>query len=112
MQAIFVVLNKIEYLDDLLAHLKKVGVRGGTLLDSSGMIKHLEESDDGYLLGSLRFFLEDPRPSSKTLFFIIDNDQVDIVRKTIDEVIGGIENHDTGIVFGIPLSFADGIMAK
>ena len=82
MQVIFVVLNKIECLEDLLARLKKAGVTGGTIIDSTGMVKSLEESDDSYLLGSLRLFLENPRPDSKTIFFIVNNEQVELVRKT------------------------------
>ena len=112
MQVIFVVLNKIECLEDLLARLKKAGVTGGTIIDSTGMVKSLEESDDSYLLGSLRLFLENPRPDSKTIFFIVNNEQVELVRKTVSDALGGIDNHDTGIVFGIPIRFADGLIKK
>lgn len=112
MQVIFVVLNKTECLDDLLARLKKAGVRGGTILESTGMVKSLDASDESYLLGSLRLFLDSPLPDSKTIFFIVDDEQVELVRKTVDDAVGGINNHDTGIVFGIPLSFADGIIKK
>ena len=112
MQVIFVVLNKIECLEDLLARLKKAGVTGGTIIDSTGMVKSLEESDDSYLLGSLRLFLENPRPDSKTIFFIVNNEQVELVRKTVSDALGGIDNHDTGIVIGIPISFADGLIKK
>ncbi|MFQ7800626.1 MAG: hypothetical protein ACLRHW_14020 [Coprobacillus cateniformis] len=92
MQVIFVVLNKIECLEDLLARLKKAGVTGGTIIDSTGMVKSLEESDDSYLLGSLRLFLENPRPDSKTIFFIVNNEQVELVRKTVSDALGGIDN--------------------
>lgn len=56
MQAIFVVLNHIELLDELLTRLKKAGISGGTVLDSTGMVKYIDESDESYLLGSLRLF--------------------------------------------------------
>lgn len=112
MQAIFVVLNKVECLEDLLARLKKAGVGGGTIIDSTGMVKSLEDSDESYILGSLRLFLDNPRPDSKTIFFIVNDDQVDLVRKTVDDAIGGIDNHDIGIMFGIPVSFADGLIKK
>ena len=82
MHVIFLVLNKIECLDDVLAKLKKAGVTGGTIIDSTGMVKKLEDSAESYILGSLRLFLEDPRPESKTLFFIINDNQVELVRKT------------------------------
>ncbi|MEG0569916.1 MAG: hypothetical protein RR543_06005 [Erysipelotrichales bacterium] len=112
MQVIFVVLNKVECLDELLARLKKAGIGGGTIVDSTGMVKSLESSDDSYLLGSLRLFLDNSRPDSKTLFFIVNDDQVDLIRKTVDDVLEGIDNHDTGIMFGIPISFADGLIKK
>lgn len=112
MQAIFVVLNKTDYLDELLVRLKKAGVSGGTILDSTGMVKSIDDSDESYLLGSLRLFLDNPYPDSKTIFFIVDDSQVDIVRKTVDDVLGGIDNHNTGIIFGLPITFADGLMKK
>ncbi|MEG0276633.1 MAG: hypothetical protein RR630_06370 [Coprobacillus sp.] len=112
MQVIFVVLNKVECLEELLARLKKAGIGGGTIIDSTGMVKSLESSDESYILGSLRLFLDNSRPDSKTLFFIVNDEQVDLVRKTVDEVLEGIDNHDTGIMFGIPISFADGLMKK
>lgn len=112
MQVIFVVLNKIECLDELLAILKKAGVVGGTIIESTGMVKSLDDSDESYLLGSLRLFLDNPRPDSKTIFFIVNDEQVNIVRKTVNDVLEGIDNPNTGIIFGIPISFADGLMKK
>ncbi|MCI9050248.1 MAG: hypothetical protein HFF37_07665 [Coprobacillus sp.] len=112
MQVIFVVLNKIECLDELLARLKKAGVVGGTIIESTGMVKSLDDSDESYLLGSLRLFLDNPRPDSKTIFFIVNDEQVNIVRKTVNDVLEGIDNPNTGIIFGIPISFADGLMKK
>lgn len=112
MQVIFVVLNKIECLEDLLARLKKAGVNGGTIVESTGMVKSLDDSDESYLLGSLRLFLDNPRPESKTIFFIVNDNQVDLVRKTVDDVLEGIDQPNTGIMFGVPISFADGLMKK
>ena len=112
MQAIFVVLNKIDAIDELLVRLKRAGVAGGTILESTGMVKSIDDSEDSYLLGSLRLFLDSPYPDSKTIFFVIEDDQVDIVRKTVDDVLGGINNHNTGIIFGLPVTFADGLIKK
>ena len=55
---------------------------------------------------------DSPRPESKTIFFIVQDEQVDIVRKTVDDVLEGINNPNTGIIFGIPVTFADGLMKK
>ena len=83
MQVVFVVLHKTELLQNLLTSLKKAGVSGGTILDSQGMISYIQESDESYILGSLRLFLEQARPDSKTMFFIINDEQTDLVFDTI-----------------------------
>lgn len=47
------------------------------------MISYIQESDESYILGSLRLFLEQARPDSKTMFFIIKDEQVDLVLKPL-----------------------------
>ena len=108
MQALFLVLHKIEKLDDLLIALKNNGITGGTIIDSKGMINTLRNNDN-FIIESLRIFLEDPREASKTLFFILKKDDVLNARKIIDETLGGINNPNTGILFGIDLAFVDGL---
>ena len=107
MQVVFVVLHKTELLQDLLTKLKKAGVSGGTIIDSQGMISYIHES---YILGSLRLFLEQARPDSKTMFFIIKDEQVDLVFETIDKALGGLENHNTGIAFAMPITRVEGVV--
>ena len=107
MQALFLVLHKIEKLDDLLIALQNNGITGGTIIDSKGMINTLRNNDN-FIIESLRIFLEDPREASKTLFFILKKDVLN-ARKIIDETLGGINNPNTGILFGIDLAFVDGL---
>ena len=111
MQALFLVLPKVEKLDDLLCALQDNGISGGTIIDSKGMLNTLK-SNDSFIIESLRIFLEDPRESSKTLFFILDKKDVEKARKVIDETLGGINNPNTGIMFGIDLTFVDGLNGK
>lgn len=108
MQALFLVLQKIEKLDDLLIALKDNGITGGTIIESKGMINTLK-ANDNFFIESLRIFLEDPREASKTLFFILKKADVQRARKVIDETLGGINKPNTGIMFGIDLSFVDGL---
>jgi hypothetical protein len=103
MQVVFVVLHKTELLQNLLTSLKKAGVSGGTILDS-------QESDESYILGSLRLFLEQARPDSKTMFFIINDEQTDLVFDTIDKALGGLKKHNTGIAFAMPITKVAGVV--
>ena len=107
MQVVFVVLHKTELLQNLLTSLKKAGV---TIIDSQGMISYIQESDESYILGSLRLFLEQARPDSKTMFFIINYEQTDLVFDTIDKALGGLKKHNTGIAFAMPITKVAGVV--
>ena len=111
MHVVVIVLNRVELLDELLAKLSRAGINGGTVLDSTGMVKHIDNSNEGYF-GSLKLFLDNPYPESKTMFFIVNDDQIDIIKDTLNNVVGNIENPNTGIIFGLPLSFAGGLYKK
>ena len=41
--------------------------------------------------------------------FILEKEKVEIARKVIDEALGGINNPNTGIMFGFDLAFVDGL---
>ena len=66
-------------------------------------------SNDNFIIESLRIFLEDPRETSKTLFFILKNEDVEKARTVIDKTLGGIDKPNTGIMFGIDLTFVAGL---
>ena len=108
MQALFLVLHKVECLDELLVALQEAGINGGTIIDSRGMMNTLKKNEN-FIMDSLRIFLEDPREESKVLFFILDDKHVEIARKTIDQSLGGIENPNTGIMFVFDLKFVQGL---
>lgn len=40
---------------------------------------------------------------------VLDKDKVEIARKTIRNVLGDLSQPETGILFGIPLLFIEGI---
>ena len=94
MQALFLVLHKVEKLDDLLAALQKSGINGGTIIESKGMLNTLK-SNDNFII--------------KTLFFILKNEDVEKARTVIDKTLGGIDKPNTGIMFGIDLTFVAGL---
>lgn len=108
MQALFLVLHKVECLQDVLIALQKENITGGTIIESTGMMNTLK-SYDNFLLDSLRILLENPRDESRVLFFILKNKEVEKAKLCIDTALGGIDNPDTGIMFGIDLSFVEGI---
>lgn len=113
MQVVFVVLQKTECLESLLADLKKSGINGATILNSTGMIQYLNQSKESYLLGSLKLFLDDdPDHDSKTIFFTCEEDKLDFIETVVDHSIGGLDNPNTGILLAMPLTRVRGIRKK
>ena len=95
MQLVVLVLNKTECLEELLEKFVEINVKGATIIESSGMAKALyNDSHVSDLFGSLR---------------ALKDEIVQDVRDAVEEVTGGLDNPDTGILFSVPTLFVDGI---
>ncbi|MEG1776204.1 MAG: hypothetical protein RR367_06835 [Clostridia bacterium] len=112
MQVVTLVLNKTECLEELLQALLRSGIHGGTVLESTGMMRVIDQSgDDLPMFGAFRQLFDPERKSSKTLLMVLEDSQVDTVRKVIRQVTGGLDQPDTGILFSVPALFVEGMGA-
>lgn len=110
MQMLVLVLNKTECLEELLERFVQINVKGATIIDSTGMARALSDGENtGTILGSLRYLIDPERQQSKTIFCIVKDELVDCIRKVVDDVTGGLDRPDTGILFSLPTLFVDGI---
>ena len=44
------------------------------------------------------------------MFFIINDEQTDLVFDTIDKALGGLKKHNTGIAFAMPITKVEGVV--
>ncbi len=112
MQAIFLVIKQIELVDKIMTALAEKGIKGGTAVDSEGMAGSIARMNQNVaMVQLLRGILsgEDDSHKSKTLFVIVKDEQVEDVRSAITSVTGDLTKPNAGIMFGIPVTFADGI---
>ena len=112
MQAIFLVLKQVELVDSIMKALFEAGIRGATAIDSVGMANTLSKmSENIAMVHLLRGILagEDDSHKSKTLFVVVNDEQAEIVKTAIRSVTGDLAKPNAGIMFGIPVSFAEGI---
>ena len=114
MQFFVLVLNREECLEPILEEMLAQGFSGATVLNSSGMMRVLENDDnvDMPMLGLLRHFYSPERKTSKTLFTLIEDDKRDKLMRIINEKTGGLDHPDTGIAFALPVSFVEGVNKK
>jgi len=111
MRLVVFVLNQNDKLESLLTELARVGICGATILHSTGMARVLTnyDGDDIPFIGSIRTLLNPERSKSHTLLLVIKDEQLEILVATIEKVVGGIRNEDTGIIFSMPLDFVKGL---
>ena len=114
MQFFVLVLNREECLEPILEEMLAQGFSGATILNSTGMMRVLENDDnvDMPMLGLLRHFYSPERKTSKTLFTLIEDDKRDNLMRIINEKTGGLDHPDTGIAFALPVSFVEGVNKK
>lgn len=106
MYALFLVINETDYLDEILARFVDVGVQGATIMDSQGMASALVSSRgrDYPLFGSLKALLEGARPYNKTIFTVLDSEE--LVERTVEavkDVLGDVDHPSVGFMFSVPI---------
>ncbi len=114
MQLFVLVLNHTEYLEAILSEMLEKGIGGGTILDSTGMMRVLDtdENVDLPMLGLLRHIYSPERKRSKTVFAVMKDEKIPMMMEIINRVTGGLHKPDTGVAFAIPLSFVEGVEKK
>ncbi|MBP3270694.1 MAG: hypothetical protein J6M17_00520 [Ruminococcus sp.] len=112
MQAIFLVIKQLELTDRIMSSLAEAGIHGATAVESAGMAKSITRMNQNVaMVNLLRGILsgEDESHKSKTIFIIVKDEQVEDVKKAITDVTGDLSKPNAGIMFGIPVSFTEGI---
>ena len=106
MFVLFIVLNEIDYLDDIMAEFVNIGVCGATILDSQGMASAIVNGQNKNipLFGSLKKLLADARPYNKTIFTVLENEEmVDKTVASINKVLADASQPGAGFMFTMPI---------
>lgn len=106
MNVLFIVLNEIDLIDEILDEFVEIGVRGATILDSQGMGSAITNSGKGTdpFFGSIRSFLDNSRPYNKTIFTVIEDEE--LLNNAIDsvkQIVGDINKPGVGMMFTVPI---------
>jgi nitrogen regulatory protein PII len=112
MKLLIYVLSHVEKLQTLLNQFNEQGIAGATILDSSGMGRELSERDEFSIFGSMRALIDQNNRTTKTLFLVVEDDQVKKIETVIESVIGDLSKPDQGILFTIPLDYVSGYKRK
>ena len=111
MKLVTIILNKTECLEHLLEEFSENNISGATIIDSKGMVQELSEHDheDMYFLVSLRSLLNPTHKENKTIIMVSKDEDVALISRIVNEVTGGLDNPDTGIMFTVPIDYLEGL---
>lgn len=109
MNVLFVVLNEVEYLDEIMETFMEIGVKGATILDSQGMGRALSEVSTP-MFGGLRNYFDKARPYNKTIFTVIEEEELlNKAVESVKEVLGDISKPGVGLLFTLPVANVYGL---
>lgn len=106
MYVLFIILNAVDSLDEILCGFVKEGIRGATILDSQGMGSAIVNNENRSipLFSTLHMLLSDSHPYSKTIITVVENET--IVEKAVavvQEAVDGISSNGIGFMFTVPI---------
>lgn len=108
MNILFIVLNEVDYLEDILDMFLSEGVKGATVLDSQGLGQALPETIP--MFGSIRYMMDGARPYNKTIFSLIeDNSKLERVIKGVYKIVTDLDEPGVGMMFTIPVKEVHGM---
>lgn len=109
MEALIIVLNHEKHLDALLEELEEKNIRGGTILESEGMVSALYERSAGSIFPNYRLMLNKGRPFNKTLFLLLHESRIEIAKACVRSVVGDLNEENVGIMFTLPVTSFEGL---
>jgi len=106
MYVLFIVLNAVDSLDDILSGFVREGISGATILDSQGMGSAIVNNENRSvpLFSSLHMLLSDSHPYSKTIFTVLENESlIEKAVAVVQDAVDGISDTGSGFIFTVPI---------
>jgi len=105
------VLEQPEQLVAILEDFAKIGIRGSTVMNSTGMGRVLMKAGaDGPAMEEISRMIADGESSNKTIFTVVkEKEMLDKAIAIVKSLCGDLCEPGKGILFAIPLSYVDGL---
>ena len=111
MQLLILILNEERTMDKVLAEMMNEGLRGGSLLECEGVLQALGHTsvEPPPIFGSLRQYLNPEHGDThKMLIAAIKDEQYGKVKEIVDDVTGGLNKANVGIMMTLPIGNIEG----
>lgn len=112
MYMLIMVLDDVAHREEVLQAWLRAGVRGVTVLESTGINRVLQRSEAQSMFMGFGQVFGGSRVGHNTLFAVIDSlDLAEAAVRNTEEVVGDLSAPNTGIIFAVPVAKAWGLLA-
>jgi nitrogen regulatory protein PII len=115
MYLIVLVVNDPYQCNDLLKAWEEAGVPGATVIDSLGLQNALKHParDNIPLMPNLEALELEEEDRNRTMFSVVqDKKTVKLVREATEQLLGPLQEHESGFMFVVAVSEAIGLWQK
>ena len=110
MKLLVLVLNKEEFTEEILERFVELGVPGATIIDTVGMGRVL--SQEIPIFAGFVDMMAGARPSNKTIFTLVDDENVINIKEGVESVIGSLDEPGAGILFTVSVDYHAGVVRE
>ena len=107
MKLLVFILNKEEFLEEILEAFLELNIKGATILDSVGMGSILAQ--DIPIFAGFKNLLQGSRPANKTILTVIPEDLVRPAINAIEQIVGSLKEPGRGLLFVLNVDEVFGI---
>lgn len=108
MYVLFIVLNETQYLSEILVTLQKLGIRGATVINTTGSREIQDEKveESKSLLSKIVETLQGDTKNNRTIFSVMEKEEeIHEAMNEIEKVLGGdMATPNKGIMFVLPVT--------
>ena len=101
MQLVVIFLNRVEFIEDLMAAFLEMGVGGATVLNSLGMGRII--SYEIPIFAGLRDAFPGSTPGNKTILTVVREEMVEEIVEMVQDVCGSFDDPGSGMMFTLPI---------
>jgi len=101
LKLVVIILNRVEYLEDLLAAFLEIGISGATVLNSVGMGQIISKNIP--IFAGLSDAFPGSSPSNRTILAVVEDRQVKRMARIVEEVCGSLDEPGTGLMASLSL---------
>jgi hypothetical protein len=107
---LFMVLDDSTRLADVLTAWQKAGIRGITVLESTGLHRILRRTEAHPMMAGFSQLLSPTRVGHNTLLAVIDEMSVaEAAVASTEAVLGSLDKPDTGLIWAVPVAKTWGV---